>query len=492
MNNIRSLAGVRPNDGVYQDHLFMTTTGAAPVVEPMVGSNHAVPAPLLSNDLSQLPQLRNRVRRYVDSVVGCLPIHETQAYLEAMSRDPQLVLTETDPLQFVRYCEYDLFAGVKRLCLYWTKRKELFGPERAFLPLALTGTGALTPQDLLTLRAGFPALLPNTKSGQQCILIDRRKFLPNVSLEAHLRCTYYWCKVLAEDDVTQVDGALVIVIAVTPRCKGPLMAELIRERTSLFQTIFPVKFKFHLLSIPSQTSKTSFGSEVISDAVSLIRQNYSSASENIRVHVENEPNQILNELLELGLTKEGIPLLLGGQWRFEDFSDWCRDRMEWEQELYKDRLLDDSDSKKQGRPSNVMDWKKFTQDTVGLPALGGTADTTNHVNDGTTSTPPAVAAYAAAAAAPSSSFAAAGGPSTSDDHEAGGKEDQDKLAKRRMADMLRSRQKRERQRVKFQNLQEECSRLTGVKERLQSTNVILSRLLIEAEECVAELLEEGQ
>ena len=91
-------------------------------------------------DISFLPELRERVRHHVDSVIRCLPEHETRAYTEAMALDAELVKTETDPIQFVRFCDYDLLARARRLCMYWTERKALFGAERAFLPLTLTGT----------------------------------------------------------------------------------------------------------------------------------------------------------------------------------------------------------------------------------------------------------------------------------------------------------------------------------------------------------------
>ena len=106
-----------------------------------------------------------------------MPPQQTQAYLEAIQRDVQ---TETDSLVFVRFCNYDIWAGAKRLCLYWMERKQLFGPERAFLPLTLTGTGALTPEDLLTLRAGFPSFLPDAITGHKCAnvfsLIEPREY----------------------------------------------------------------------------------------------------------------------------------------------------------------------------------------------------------------------------------------------------------------------------------------------------------------------------
>ncbi|KAL7579264.1 hypothetical protein ACA910_011421 [Epithemia clementina (nom. ined.)] len=67
----------------------------------------------------------------------------------------------------------------------------------------------------------------------------------------------------------------------------------------------------------------------------------------------------------------------------------------------------------------------------------------------------------------------------------------DRRSKRRMADRLYSRQKRERQRVMFQSLQEKNADLSAEKERLLAEQVMLERLLIEAEECMEDLSQES-
>ena len=131
---------------------------------------------LTTMDLSQLPELRHRIRCQVDRVIRQSFNHETCAssYLQAMQRIPELVRTETDPLQFVRYSDYDLWAGAKRLCLYWTERLALFGPDRAFLPMTLTGQGALMKDDISTIHAGFPAILQSSSKDTNLSMSDEK------------------------------------------------------------------------------------------------------------------------------------------------------------------------------------------------------------------------------------------------------------------------------------------------------------------------------
>ena len=73
---------------------------------------------------------------------------EKLEYMEGLSRSPDLVASESDPLQFVRFCNYNVWVAGERLVRYWKARKEAFGDERAFLPLILTGRGALTAVEI--------------------------------------------------------------------------------------------------------------------------------------------------------------------------------------------------------------------------------------------------------------------------------------------------------------------------------------------------------
>ncbi|KAL7579257.1 hypothetical protein ACA910_011416 [Epithemia clementina (nom. ined.)] len=410
----------------------------------------------IDGDLSQLPALRARVRRHVDAVIRCLPSQQSLAYMEAIQRDYDLVMTETDPLQFVRYCDYDLLAGAKRLCLYWTERKNLFGPELAFLPLTLTGTGALTPQDLLLLQAGYPALLPNASTGCSCIFVDRRRDLPNVPVERYLRCSFYWMKVLAENDLSPVSTVLALVLVVTPRSQDSYHADLaqrVHRQIILSKTIFPINVKFHLLSIP-QKRNPSFGANIVKDLFNIVCAYFQKWTD-IKVHVETEPKKILTELLEEGLTMKGIPFMLGGEWTFEDFSNWCQERMEQEYVQYKDRLVraagngtDHMASGVIGVPSGIISWNKAPQ-------------------------PPP----------PSDAAAEEGGSAT--------RNRSDRISKRKMTDLLYSRLKRERDRVHVQFLTDQSANLSAENQRLNADHDRLKRLLIEAEECVADLSQDG-
>ncbi|KAL7575197.1 hypothetical protein ACA910_018685 [Epithemia clementina (nom. ined.)] len=419
-------------------------------------------------DLAQLPELRRRVRSHVHNVILCLSAEETRAYNAAMAYDAELVQTETDPIQFVRYCEYNLLAGARRLCAYWAERLALFGPERAFLPLTLTGTGAMTPQDLLSLRAGYPALLPNnSKTGQPCLLFDRRCRVPNVSRESILRCLFYVYKVLAESDISQVDGVMVMVVAATPRTKLTDMDWEFAHRGMLLSArVFPVKNQLHLLSVP-QLKTPVFAAKLVEGIVQALQQAFAGSSNRHSVFTTNlhvqtptdSATKICQELCALGLSPASIPLFYeGGEWTLVNFLDWCQVRMESEQGIFQSRLLSAQENYDLSGGSAVVDvqWNR---------------------------TPRNAMANAATTAEQSAKHIQQQGRSKTQSVDLGNGQQQ-----RLTEDVIRSRRKRERKRWEFQQLQQDSSRLVRENELLKQEQTRLTRLWTEAEQCVAQLL----
>lgn len=271
------------------------------------------------------------------------------AYLQAIVTAPDLVVSESDPMQFLRYCRYDVLAAAERLVLYWEVRKNAFGLQRAYLPLNQTGDGALTPNDVLQLKAGFPALLPNSRTGLQVLFCDQRQYLqPTESSDqgndntsqTGIRCFFYLAHLMAKDSIAQLDGVLLLVPLVMRRLE-PHDATFVNT-IALAKTVLPIKFHTHLLNqIPTTSSKRFFVQDVIS---SFLSKALESGFDHVdtEVHIDREDGRILNELMDMGLTREGIPTSLGGSWQFQNFSNWCTDRATWELQQAQGRRRDES------------------------------------------------------------------------------------------------------------------------------------------------------
>jgi hypothetical protein len=83
------------------------------------------------------------------------------AYGEAQTKCPQLITNDNFKLVFLRCEQFNAKLAAERFVQYWEKRVEIFGAERAFLPLTLqTTSGALDEDDKAALRHGFVRLVP--------------------------------------------------------------------------------------------------------------------------------------------------------------------------------------------------------------------------------------------------------------------------------------------------------------------------------------------
>ncbi|KAL7580613.1 hypothetical protein ACA910_002130 [Epithemia clementina (nom. ined.)] len=393
-----------------------------------------------SQDLLLLSELRDRIRGYVDDLIRShfvVSTEEAAAYLQAMEYDAELVKSETDPIQFVRYTQYDLWAGAKRLCVYWTERLKLFGPERAFLPLVITGTGALTEEDLLTLYAGWPAILPESPTRPKSLFMDRRKWIPDKdsSVENKLRCLFYVVRVLCEDDRAQVEGVCAFSSIMTPRFANWNLL-LMHRGLYLAAQAFPIYLHTHLLNFVPRRQRKSILTNAVQFIIKTVKQFTPFPDKPIHVHVQrgeeknNSKNQIFQDLLALGLTKKEIPLSFGGEWRYDQFFQWCQKRKEWEEEIYKDRLLPRSAVGEQPNPPLAR--------TIHPPA-----------------------------------------------HEETGEVLANK--KRRIADLVHSRRKRERRKKEELFIREEYAKMTQEQRDLQTEHARLQELFAQAQNVVTSL-----
>jgi hypothetical protein len=73
-----------------------------------------------------------------------------------------------------RFEQGNVVAAARRLASYWKHRKETFG-DRAFLPLDLSGQGALTVEDVRTLQTGYLLNCPRDENKRSVLYYDRSK-----------------------------------------------------------------------------------------------------------------------------------------------------------------------------------------------------------------------------------------------------------------------------------------------------------------------------
>ncbi|KAL7559782.1 hypothetical protein ACA910_003341 [Epithemia clementina (nom. ined.)] len=411
---------------------------------------------LTAETRAQLAELRVRARKHMDDAIQGMPMEQKQEYLEAMQKAPYLFESETDQLQFLRRCDYDIRQASHRLCLYWKERKALFGPDRAFLPLTLTGDGALTKDDVLSLQAGFPALLPETTDGRAVAYCDRRQFVPSLAADNRLRTLFYLVRILAEDERAQVEGVVMLILLVTPARVQEIDCAFVRKAFDLLVNAMPIKVKFHILNFPPKAATSAQSilkqykvQDLILSYISNIMDVGLNFAEDMSMHFERDDGDLYQFMeTELHMTKAGIPFTYGGDWNFVECINWSRKQALLEREQYKWTLMAANKSKKCANKASSS-----SPGGGNLKEIGSTASLTAE----TTTAASAAAKTAATSLTPA-------------------EEEQQRLSKKRANNVIQSRRKRERQRQELVSLTNECQQLQREKDLLQAQHRRLQSL----------------
>jgi len=115
----------------------------------ITGTKETQPCPRL-HDFEQVA-----TRDKIDRALGAIAEEDKRAFLYAFEHCPQLIEAETHPSKFVLRENFDVAKAITRLVLYWKYRCDVFGPDRAFRPMTISGDGALSPEDVAALSSGI-------------------------------------------------------------------------------------------------------------------------------------------------------------------------------------------------------------------------------------------------------------------------------------------------------------------------------------------------
>jgi hypothetical protein len=128
----------------------------------------------------------------LEQAIDLIPEAEKEAYLHAVRTVPALVQLESPALRYLRFDSYNTWAAARRLVDYWQGRVELFGLERAYLPLRLTPSpspanatetsssripSALDDLDVEVVNCGTYMVLPKDSAGRPVLLHDRSRYV---------------------------------------------------------------------------------------------------------------------------------------------------------------------------------------------------------------------------------------------------------------------------------------------------------------------------
>ena len=381
----------------------------------------------------------------------------------ALQQAHDLVRTESPPQQFLQLCHGNVEDAATRLLTYWVKRHETFGDDRYLLPLFnLSGgtTGALSEDDIATLRTGFLRHLPNDSHNRNVLFLDNSISGPllegRTRREVRLRCLFY----LASAATTAVESSTALddrdsneqeeedVLFLRPLVlvrysRSPKMYLGKAGRVLSLLEALPRKIEqFWNVYDPPPGARRMFQDTVVPLFEDFPgKERYQNI---LQSYVASSPDDLHRWLRDRGLNPEHLPPSAGGSFPKAHHMRWLEER------LQEDRSSNEGTIAPPMRPSVAA---------AGSSPPNARKRSHNQVDrcDNVRST----AVAAAAAAADVQQLVA-------------------RMERRRQSDLVYSRNRRQRVRQEERRLQTECYQLSRESKVLRHEGERLLRLLDEA------------
>jgi hypothetical protein len=262
--------------------------------------------------------------------IHLLPEDIKANYLTAKRQVPELVASETAPLRFLVREEFDPWAAARRLCCYWTFRKQSFA-DRWLRPMDLSGEGCLTKADVSVLQSGA-MVFSTAENGIQTMIFNMTKVLKyGADLGRRSRCAVYFGTMCATD-VSRRRGYDVMFLATSAGMRpSPMNGSLIvKGRTSSMCKLREVYV------VRDPTDRKPILARYCTALVCKILENVCG----IRPHIIMEENveSIAAKLVELGMDRGCIPQDIAGGHNGDHFQSMIDARIQMD--IYKHAFLE--------------------------------------------------------------------------------------------------------------------------------------------------------
>mmetsp|Transcript_6455 Transcript_6455/g.9238 ORF Transcript_6455/g.9238 Transcript_6455/m.9238 type:complete len:204 (+) Transcript_6455:32-643(+) len=115
----------------------------------------------------------NRMEKELEKI----PLEEKTEYEEALINAPELVKSESGFLRFLRKHNYDTAAAAHNLVSYWAYRVKVFGRDKAFLPMTISGA---MRDDFEALATGFIQIIGTDAHGRAILYHEKKRTDPQL------------------------------------------------------------------------------------------------------------------------------------------------------------------------------------------------------------------------------------------------------------------------------------------------------------------------
>ena len=258
----------------------------------------------------------------VREAIEKLPLPRKEAYLQAQKKVPDLVAKESPEGRFLVVEDGNAEKAASRLAAYWENRLDIFGEDRAFLPMDQTGTGALGPLELDIIQSSALVNAPKDREGRPVVVVCQRNYGPGQIDadydDARVRQAFYIFSVASEQPVAQSKGIV---------CIGSLVGKFrphTNSRVAKAIQTMPIRhFEMHGILLPSNLS---FAGRISWSVVDMFLQHWGGPNRFV-VHRGETDEGTASELAEYGIERSSIPEWLGGTWTLQLYHEWNERRL---------------------------------------------------------------------------------------------------------------------------------------------------------------------
>eukprot|EP00521_Asterionellopsis_glacialis_P008381 CAMPEP_0195286304 /NCGR_PEP_ID=MMETSP0707-20130614/3810_1 /TAXON_ID=33640 /ORGANISM="Asterionellopsis glacialis, Strain CCMP134" /LENGTH=369 /DNA_ID=CAMNT_0040345925 /DNA_START=350 /DNA_END=1459 /DNA_ORIENTATION=+ len=250
-------------------------------------------------------------------------IQEKESYELGVFSNPDYLESEKFRTMFLRSDNYNPQAAAKRMVLYWDRKVNLFGVDKAFRPLRIPTD--FQPQDETAAANGGFRLLPDRDEAGRAIIFSYRRYYDNRHDRIDSMLRLFWCIAHAalddpeEGDDVQKDG----IVGITANGMDDIAADSMLQACSnhlQFYTVFyndllhvlPVKVAGIHMFAPNPWVKL------------LIEHVLKLQGPHIRARLQiydGTTEENLENLEDYGITPDMVPAELGGALDF-NYHDW--------------------------------------------------------------------------------------------------------------------------------------------------------------------------
>ena len=268
----------------------------------------------------ETPELLSSKFEELETELQKIPSDKKVEWEMALEKCPNLC-DEAFKLMFLRCEVFNADLAAKRIVKYWKKRVELFGQDKAFLPLTLGDDGPFRDDDA-SLKIGFMRLTHKRDPAGRPILFADPSRLPSDQSsyddESMCRALWYVMHSAIEDETTQRKGSVIVAFPKNAKF-AQFNRKLVQMNGESIKGCIPIRLSaVHICHPP-----------VFFDLIFPIIKLIMGAKLRKKIKVNSGSDEKIVKKMEnqFGITSDKLPTEMGGTLVL-DHEQWLKERLE--------------------------------------------------------------------------------------------------------------------------------------------------------------------